>query len=46
MKTRLGSAVILLTIILAVLTAGIGCAGEGAMDNIDELAATGTMRKW
>jgi DMSO/TMAO reductase YedYZ molybdopterin-dependent catalytic subunit len=39
MKTRLGSAVVLLAVIMAVLTAGIGCAGEEAMDNIDELAA-------
>ena len=37
MKTRLGSAVILLAVILAVLTAGSGCTGDGTMDKTNEL---------
>ena len=37
MKTRFGSAVILLAVILAVLAAGSGCTGDGTMDNTNEL---------
>jgi DMSO/TMAO reductase YedYZ molybdopterin-dependent catalytic subunit len=36
-KTRFASAVILLAVILAVLTAGIGCTGGRAVDNTNEL---------
>jgi DMSO/TMAO reductase YedYZ molybdopterin-dependent catalytic subunit len=37
MKRKFSSIVILLAVILAVLTAGIGCVREGTMDNINEL---------
>ncbi|MBM3119072.1 MAG: oxidoreductase [Chloroflexi bacterium] len=37
MKKRFGSAVILLAVILAVLTAGSGCTGDGTMDKTNEL---------
>ena len=39
MKRKFSSIVILLAVVVAVLTAGIGCVREEAMDNINELAA-------
>jgi len=37
MKTRFGSVVILLAVLSVILTAGVGCAGDGAIDETNEL---------